>query len=709
MKNLKVGMKIMLGLGLAILLLVLNCVIIVVSNIGISDNVGRVDIYSDMQQLSNKLLHTFGEANINAHVLYRTMDENEAQDFDNNSSSANALFEQIKEMQSNEPLFADYEKTVQTAYTEFQEWRKAIDAIVENDHLMRSIHDDLKIQGEKVTEISSSLNSNALELINNGSVAGANQAILANNITNSITNFRLDMRTFIETFDTALLEPINHNMDQAVEYAEQYKASISNPADQEKIQNLIDAIAVYRESAEAFGAASDVTKQLAETAIPLGDDSNTQILSLANSMNELVTEQVARTQGIATSTLIVVIVVSLVSIILAAIMGLRIMRGITDPITQIVAAADTIADGSVDIHLDYESRDELGDLVRSFNHMADTIKAQVESVQQLSRGNFDISITPRSANDSMNIALSHMINTFNQTFHEVQTSSSQVSLGAQHIADASTSLASGSTEQAATIQELSASITEIQSMADNNYEVASSTLADVNKTKQLMSECTAYMKQTIAAMQNISEKSQDISRVIKVIDDIAFQTNLLALNAAVEAARAGHYGKGFAVVADEVRSLASKSAVAAKETAGLIEKSVASVGEGNQVVALVNESIQAVSEISESNAVAIEKINVASMKQKNSIAEVTTGMTQISIVVQANSATAEQTAASSEEMSAQASFLDTTVSRFKLKNEQAPALPYSTHKDDTSYSVEGSDPNHSYNLPDFQSHGDVIF
>ena len=254
-----------------------------------------------------------------------------------------------------------------------------------------------------------------------------------------------------------------------------------------------------------------------------------------------------------------------------------------------------------------------------------------------------------------------------ETLSIINTSSEQVSSGADQVSSGAQALAQGATEQASSTQELSATISEVSESVRQNAENVDLVTNYVRAAVAGVEHSNEQMQQMLAAMNNMNISSNEIVKIIKVIDDIAFQTNILALNAAVEAARAGAAGKGFAVVADEVRNLANKSANAAKQTTVLIESSINDVQDGSKIADQTAKLLAEVQEKVQLVGGTIQKIDQASTEQAAAITQITQGVEQVSAVVQTNSATAEQSAASSEELSAQADMLRKLIAKFTLK------------------------------------------
>ena len=249
------------------------------------------------------------------------------------------------------------------------------------------------------------------------------------------------------------------------------------------------------------------------------------------------------------------------------------------------------------------------------------------------------------------------------------------------------SLAQGSTEQASAIEEITASIDEIAEKTKQNAEQANSAATLVVHAIEDVKRGNVQMQDTIAAMQDINRSSENISKIIKTIEDIAFQTNILALNAAVEAARAGEAGKGFAVVAEEVRSLAAKSAEAASETSALIEDSIEKVNSGSKIVDETAKAMEEITKVVQESEIIINGIAESSNYQATAVAQIEQAITQVSQVVQTNSATSEECAAASEELSNQASRMREMLSMYHLSNE---SVSNPSFKSSASYASSAS-------------------
>lgn len=360
-------------------------------------------------------------------------------------------------------------------------------------------------------------------------------------------------------------------------------------------------------------------------------------------------------------------IIILLGAIFSFILSRKISKSISTPIGRVVDASELLALGHVDIDLsDLDSKDETGILAASFTKMLDGIRKQVIVAEQISNGDFTQSVPLRSNEDTLGLALQKIKNDLNETLQLIRTAADQVNSGAGQVAAAAQALSSGATEQAATVEELNASIASVSQQAELNTTSVHNAVEYVGQAGQEISSSNEFMKRLNVSMREIGESSQQISKITKLVEDIAFQTNILALNAAVEAARAGNAGKGFAVVADEVRTLAARSAEAAKQTSELIEKSVTIVSQGEQLAEDTLKRLISASQKADLAVQSIQEIENATTEQAASVEQINEGLNQVSAVVQTNAATAEESSASSEELAAQAQTLQQEVSRFKL-------------------------------------------
>ena len=369
------------------------------------------------------------------------------------------------------------------------------------------------------------------------------------------------------------------------------------------------------------------------------------------------------------------LVIAAISLFVMLLFVFTILKRQLRPIQYVVEAAQKISRGDLDISLDIRSNDEIGVLSNTFNETASYLKMIISEISEVldnianNNLNFYTNSEYRGAFIKIQDSMHSITENLNLVLGNINQSAKWVASGSDQVASAAQALSQGSTQQASSIDDLAVTINNISENIKFNAENAKEASVKAQSVGEAMRVSNAKMQDMIEAMEEISTSSSEIGKIIKTIEDIAFQTNILALNAAVEAARAGAAGKGFAVVADEVRNLASKSAEASKNTAALIENSIKSVKNGTSIVDATAHALEEAVDGAQIVSETIDKISLASNEQANSVEQVTVGIDQIADVTQKNSATAEESAAASAELSKQAFQLNELVGRFKLKTK----------------------------------------
>ena len=389
-------------------------------------------------------------------------------------------------------------------------------------------------------------------------------------------------------------------------------------------------------------------------------------------------EEIIKTQNRnSTIGLLVIVAVMVLATVAVLMMAFQIIRSIVEPSNQVRAALVGFSQGSLNIPVSFEGKNELGEMCDALRTSQKVLHSVIQDISgttgQMAKGNFDVELTANFPGDLAPIqqSINQFVLRMSETISNISQSADQVSAGSDQVSNSSQSLAQGATEQASAVEELSATINDISTNSKQTAASAEEARASVGEAGAQVSASNEYVKQLNVAMSNISTSSEEIGKIIATIENIAFQTNILALNAAVEAARAGTAGKGFAVVADEVRNLASKSDEAAKATKDLIENSITAVHEGAGVVGKVTESLERTTVLASSVVTMMERVAEAVENQTTAIAQVTEGIDQISAVVQTNSATSEECAAASEELSSQANIMHQLMAEFQVGSKGA--------------------------------------
>lgn len=401
------------------------------------------------------------------------------------------------------------------------------------------------------------------------------------------------------------------------------------------VKTLQDSKSKYVElSNEMFSLAKE-SKSTEALAILHGDGAKeaeevrTAIKNLTDAKLTLAKEASDGNNATAKSSTLATVVLIVIGMLAAVALGIFISSSISRPVAKLMGYANKIADGDLDVEVEINTRDEIGSLGVAFKKMSDNL---------------------------------------NEVMENISIAAEQVASGSRQVSDSSMALSQGATEQASSVEQLTASLEEISSQTRLNAESANQANSLAEAAKSNAVNGNGQMKEMLKSMEEINVSSSNISKIIKVIDEIAFQTNILALNAAVEAARAGQHGKGFAVVAEEVRNLAARSADAAKETTDMIEGSIKKVEDGTKIANQTAEALNKIVDDIARVANLVGDIATASNEQASGITQVNQGIMQVSSVIQTNSATSEESAAASEELSGQAELLKDQVSRFKLRS-----------------------------------------
>lgn len=481
-------------------------------------------------------------------------------------------------------------------------------------------------------------------------------------------------------------QPLNAELEDHLTGAYQQLVDIEgNKVD--KAEPMSDNMRNILSSVEAWGgkgkeliteleAGRTVSKELAAEYTQLEKDAITNVDSIIETASSNALKFRNKSEKKAGLIMIRMLIIFGIAFLLTLAILEILVKIIMNPLKKLLVGARQIEEGNLEEYILSDAENEFGDLAKCFAGMQSRLKSVINDVtdnlKQMENGDFRIRINAQYVGDyeairnslyGISERLGTTLSNINKSAEQVAGSTSHVSAGAQH-------LSQGTVEQASSLEQLADFITEVSGQIDKNSENAQNASIRAEDTTLELAAGQCKMESMLEAIGQISNASNEIGKIIKTIEDIAFQTNILALNAAVEAARAGEAGKGFAVVADEVRNLASKSSEASKNTTELIENTIRSVQEGTNIANETADSLNLIAESSKKSAQLLTEISGASQAQSESVAQIKKGIEEISVVVQSSAATAEESAAASEELFGQAQILKELVSGFRFEQKE---------------------------------------
>ncbi|PZX16351.1 methyl-accepting chemotaxis protein [Palleronia aestuarii] len=471
------------------------------------------------------------------------------------------------------------------------------------------------------------------------------------------------LRGYLISGDTAFLEPYEMGQQMfAEEIAELLSLTSDNPAQQERLVELREAEAMWRETIAApaidlMGDPSTVEEARQIEASGAGKEFMDRIRGVQGDFfaaeSALLEIRAAEKEAVETFSTMVTIA-SAVAIVLGAILiGTLLTRTIRRGLDRAVGVVDAVACGDLQVDTSTTRRDEIGRLMSAMDRMVADLRGMSSSAEAIAKGDLKVEVTPRSEDDRLGHALRDMVGRLREVISNASVSAAHVADGASSLSSTAERLSAGSTQQASAAEEASASIEEMTANIRQNADNAS-------QTEKIAGESAENARRSGEAVANAVRAMKTIAERITIIQEIARQTDLLALNAAVEAARAGSHGKGFAVVASEVRKLAERSQQAAAEISALSVETVDVSGEAGRMLETLVPNIQRTADL-------VQEISASTREQNVGAEQINQAIRELNAVIQQNAGAAEQSAATSQELAAQSAQLTGVISYFDIE------------------------------------------